>query len=162
MIATTRAALTAVPAVLVTSILGACALAPALAGAAEGSGEGAVEPTTVSYKKESYAEYQQQLAARQIKSVTINKRLRSLRVTLKDGTHVLAKYGRKEEPKVASALAAKHVSVTILKPVQATKEASATPHKHKLRYIAGGILVVAIVVVAGVLLFDRGRKRRME
>ncbi len=129
----------------------ACALLLVVGGAAGAQ-------ATVSYQKESYAEYQQQLSAGQIESVTINKRLRSLRVKLKDGTYVLAKYGRHEEPKVASALAAKHVAVTILKPAEAAREAKAAPKHHKLRYIAGGILIAVVVIVAAVLLIDRRRK----
>ena len=39
------------------------------------------------------------------------------------------------------------------------KKAAAKP-AHKLRYIAGGILVLVIVVVAAVLLIDRRRKLR--
>lgn len=154
MIATTRASLAPKIASSIAVLL--------LASLSLGVATAAAEEATIVYKKESFNEYEQQLAASQIQSVTINKRLRSLRITLKDGTHVLAKYGRKEEPKVDSALQAKHVSVTILKPSEATKEAKATPKHHKLRYIAGGILVVVIVVVVAVLLFDRRRKARNE
>jgi ATP-dependent Zn protease len=111
----------------------------------------------IAYQDESYAEFQQQLASGQIAAVTINKRLASLRTTLKDGRYVLAKYGHKEEPKVVAVLAAKHVPVTILTPVAAKLEVPKAVH-HKLRYIAGGVLILLLVVVGAVLVM-RSRRR---
>lgn len=111
----------------------------------------------ITYQDESYAEFQQQLAGGQIQAVTINRRLGSLRITLKDGRHALAKYGRKGEPKAVAALAAKHVPVTVLTLAQATSEVPKKAVHHKLRYIAGGILILLIVVV-GAVLFMRGRR----
>lgn len=116
----------------------------------------------IEYTKESFSQYQQQLAAGQIKEVTINRFIRSLRVTLKNGTYVKAVYGAHEEPKVAAALKAKAVPFTLLAPTQAQSEAKKTPVKHKLRYIAGGILIVVVIVVVGVLVFDRRRKMAAE
>jgi hypothetical protein len=116
---------------------------------------------TITYTHESYQSYEKQLAAGQVQAVTINKRLRSLHVTLKDGSHVLAKYAAHEEPKVVSGLKAKGVTPTIESKAQALKEAT-KPAKHKLRYIAGGILVVVVVVVGAVLLVDRRRKHEQE
>jgi hypothetical protein len=109
------------------------------------------------YQDESYAEFQQQLAAGQIQAVTINRRLGSLRTTLKDGRYVLAKYGRKGEPKALAALEAKHVPVTVLTLAQANSEVPKKATHHKLRYIAGGILILLIVVV-GAVLFMRSRR----
>jgi hypothetical protein len=109
------------------------------------------------YQDESYAEFQQQLASGQIQAVTINKRLGSLRVTLKDGRYVLAKYGHKGEPGAAAALAAKHVPVTVLTPTQAKSEVPKKAVHHKLRYIAGGILIV-LIIVAGAVLYIRSRR----
>jgi hypothetical protein len=112
----------------------------------------------VNYQNESTNTYEQQLAGGQIQAVTINKRVRSLRVTLKDGRHMLAKYPAHQEPTFAAALQAKGVPVTVLKPAEAVKEVAKKPVHHKLRYIAGGILIVVIVVVGAVLLIDRRRK----
>jgi len=111
---------------------------------------------TVTYQPESLTVFHQQLAGGQIHAVTINKRIRSLRVTLKDGRYVLAKYAAHEEPKIAAALAEKHVTVTVLTPKEAAK---AVPVHHRLRYIAGGILLVVLIVVGAVLLINRRRKR---
>lgn len=130
--------------------------------AALGAGLAAAEEPKIDYVPESYGTYQQQLASGQIQAVTINKRLRSLRVTLKNGKYVLAKYQAHEEPKVAAALEAKGVTPTILQPATALKEAQSKPKHHKLRYIVGGVLIVVIVVVGAVLLIDRRRKLAAE
>ena len=45
-----------------------------------------------------------QLAAKRIRSAIVNKRLRTLRLTLKDGTHVLARYPKHQEPQTVAAL----------------------------------------------------------
>ncbi len=153
MIASTRASLTTRIAVLIASLACAWLLTAAVAAGAENA---------ISYQKESYAEYEQQLAGGQIQAVTINKRLRSLRVTLKDGRYVLAKYSAHEEPTVAAALKAKGVPVTVLTPTEAVKEEKAKPVHHKLRYIAGGIVIVVIVIVGAVLFVNRKRRRDLE
>lgn len=113
----------------------------------------------VSYQHEGEAEYTQQLAGGQIASAIINKRLRTIRITLKDGRHVLAKYPPKQEPRVLSELKAKGVHVTVLGKAQAVAEEKKVPKKHKLRYIVGGVLIAIVVVVGGVLLYNRTRAR---
>ena len=153
MIKTTRASLTARIALLVASLAVASLLVgPVAAGAA----------TTIVYAPESLSVYEQQLNSGKIRAVTINKHLRSLRVTLDDGSYVLARYKPKEEKKAAAALEAKHVPVVVLTSSEASKEAKAGPkkaHKHKIRYIAGGVLIVVIIIIAAVLLIRRRRYR---
>jgi hypothetical protein len=112
----------------------------------------------VGYTHESFAVYEEQLAAGQIREVTINKRLRTLRITLTDGRHVLAKYAPKEEPKVRRNLNAKHVTVHVLSSAAAKAEQSKGKVHHKLRYIAGGIVIAVLVIVGGVVFYNR-RKR---
>jgi hypothetical protein len=112
------------------------------------------------YQAESLSTYEQQLGGGQIASVTVNKRLRSLRVTLKDGRYVLAKYAPKGEPAAVAALQAKHVPVAVLTPAQAKREVPKKVDHHKLRYIALAIVVVVIVIVGAVLFISR--KRRFE
>jgi hypothetical protein len=140
-------------AVLIACLACVCLLPTTAASAAEG---------TVHYVKESLTEYEHQLAAGQIAAATINRRIATVRLTLKNGEHFLVHYGRHQEPALAAALAAKHVPVTILKPAEQIAEAKKTPVHHKLRYIAGGILIAVIVVVGAVLLVDRRRKAAME
>jgi hypothetical protein len=131
----------------------ALALPVPLAGAAEG---------TITYEHESQKAYEQQLASGQIQSAQFNKRVRSLHLTLKDGRRVLYKYPPKDQPTLAAQLAAKRVPTTVLTPAQATKATKKAPVHHKLRYIAGGILIAVIVVVGAVLLIDRRRKATLE
>jgi endonuclease/exonuclease/phosphatase (EEP) superfamily protein YafD len=149
MIATTRASITSGITVLLACVACAGALPLAVAGAAEGS---------ISYTHESLQEYEKQLAANRIGEVTVNKRLRSLRVRLKSGSHVLAQYAPHQEPNVVAALKAKRVPVVVLKPAEAIREVPKKAAHHKIRYIAGGILIAVVIVVGAVLLIDRRRK----
>jgi hypothetical protein len=117
---------------------------------------------TAKYQQESAATYEQQLAAGEIRTATFNRKVRSLHLTLKDGRHMLLKYGPKEGGKLTTQLKAKGVPVTVLSHSQAVKESGATPVHHKLRYIAGGIVVAVIVVVGAVLLINRRRQRQLD
>jgi hypothetical protein len=153
MIATTRAPFATRIAARAASLAWVALLLAASAAAA------ASVPT---YQPESLKTYEQQLASGQIQAVTINKKLRSLRITLKDGSYVLAKYARKEEPKNVAALEAKHVPVTILTPAEAAKQVTKKPVHHKLRYIAGGIVIIVILIVGAVLYINRKRQSERE
>ncbi len=134
---------------LARSILAlSCAVAIVLGGAALAAAE-------VTYQKESEQEWRSQLGSGQIATVIINKRARSLRTTLKDGRYVLANYPPKESGRVEGELTAKHVPFSVLSKAEAEKLAKKAPVHHKIRYIAGGILVGIIVVVGGVLLYRR-------
>jgi ATP-dependent Zn protease len=108
-----------------------------------------------SAKSESEAEFRHQLEAKQVQSVVINKFTRSMRVTLKDGTQAIARYPKKQSEQTADRLRAKHVSVTILTPDEAKKEAPKKKSHHKIRYIVGGVVIVVIVLVGGFLLYRR-------
>jgi ATP-dependent Zn protease len=115
---------------------------------------------TIVYTHESEAEFAKQLAAKQVKSVEINKRLRTMRITLADGRHVLAHYPKKQEPQTAARLQAHGVTVTVLAKSDAEKEAKAKkPAHHKIRYIVGGVLVLVIVIVVAVLVVNSRRRR---
>lgn len=105
---------------------------------------------------------EQQVASGQAVAATINKRLRRVHLTLKDGTKIFFRYQPKEEPKAADFLAKHHVAVTVLTPSAAKKEAAKGTTKHKIRYIVGGVLIVIVVIVGAVLLVDRRRKRLAE
>ncbi len=124
-------------------------LAPAGAGAAE----------DVHYTKETLPQFEQQLRAAQIQAATFNRRVRSMRLTLKNGEHVLVIYKAKQSPELISKLEAKHVPVTVLSKAVAEKEAKEKPVHHKIRYIAGGVLVALVVVVGAVLVIYRRRQR---
>jgi ATP-dependent Zn protease len=116
--------------------------------------------STIAYTHESEADFAKQLAAKQVKSVEINKRLRTMRVTLADGSHVLASYPKKQEPQTAARLQAHGVSVTVLSKSDAEKEAGKKKSSHhKIRYIAAGVLVLVILIAGAVLLVNRRRRR---
>ncbi|HUB35690.1 MAG TPA: hypothetical protein VL972_02605 [Solirubrobacteraceae bacterium] len=134
----------------------------ALAGLTGSAGAATTTTTTIVYAPESQATLDGQLKAHEVEAIVVNKHLRSLRVTLKDGRHVLVKYPPHHEPETVAALKKAGVSVAILTPAQAKAEAPKKASHHKLRYIAGGILIVVIVVVVTVLLVDRRRKMRAE
>jgi hypothetical protein len=123
-----------------------------LAGSAAAQAE-----STPTYSKEALSQYEEQLHGGQIQSVTVNKRMRSLRITLKDGSHVFAKYEKKTGPKYYSQITAKGVPLIFLSADAAKKEQEKVSKHHKIRYIVGGVLIVILVVVAVVLLVRRRR-----
>lgn len=111
----------------------------------------------VRYQHESYTTFQQQLAGGEIVTATFNKKAHTVHLFLKDGHYALVSYPSHEEPALAAQLRAKGVVVTVEK-----KKTTKTAVHHKLRYIAGGIALIVIAVVAGVLLTDRRRKLSEE
>jgi len=108
--------------------------------------------SVVHYQHESYQTFQSQLAHGEIRTATFNKKPHSVHVLLNDGRHVLAIYPSHDEPQIAAALAAKGVVVSVEK-----HKTKAAPVHHTLRYIAGGILVIAILAILAVLLVGRRR-----
>jgi ABC-type nickel/cobalt efflux system permease component RcnA len=143
----TTALTRAASALLLVVSFALCGLLGGVALAAEGT------------QHESEAEFAKQLAAKEVKAVTINKRLRSMRVTLADGRHVLARYPKKQEPQTASRLRARGVAVTVLSKHDAEKEAGPKKAHHKIRYIVGGAVILVIVIAGAVLLVSRRRRR---
>ncbi len=116
--------------------------------------------STITYQHESEGAFAQQLAAKQIQSAIVNKRLRTLRLTLKDGRHVLAKYPKHQEPVMVAKLKARGVTVTVLAKSDAEKEAKTKkPTHHKIRYIVAAVVIAVIVIVAAVVLVNRRRQR---
>jgi hypothetical protein len=132
----------------------ACLLAALLALSATALGASAIH-----FEPESLAALEGQLHHGQVHALSIHPAAVTghIHVSLNDGGHKTVAYA------VASADVAKltaiaraqgtPVAVAKAKPKKAAKAA-----KHKLRYIAAGILVVVIIVVAAVLLIDRRRK----
>ena len=113
------------------------ALLALLAGSAAARAE-----TTPTYTKEGLSQYEAQLHGGQIQSVIVNKRMRSLRITLKDGSHVFAKYEKKTGPKYYAQITAKGIPLTFLSADAAKKEQEKASKHHKIRYIVGGVLIV--------------------
>jgi hypothetical protein len=119
----------------------------------------AAEESAIVYTHESEADFAKQLAGKEVKSVIINKRLRTMRVTLADGRHVLAKYPKKQEPQTESRLRARGVTVTVLSKHDAEKEAGPKKAHHKIRYIVGGAVILVLVIAGAVLLVNRRRRQ---
>jgi hypothetical protein len=113
----------------------------------------------ITYEHESEAAFAGQLNAKQIQSATINKRVRSVRLTLTDGRHVLARYPKHQGPATIAKLKAHGVPVTVLSTAEANKELKAQPKHHKIRYIVGAVVIAVIVIVGGVLLVNRRRRQ---
>lgn len=124
-----------------------------------GGGVASAAEGTIDYVHESEADFAKQLAGKEVKSVIINKRLRTMRVTLADGRHVLASYPKKQEPQTESRLRARHVTVTVLSKHEAEKEAGPKKAHHKIRYIVGGVVILVIVIAGAVLLVNRRRRQ---
>ena len=131
-----------------------CAVAMLLGGAAQASA------AEVKYQHESEQQWKSELTSHQIASVIINKRAQSLRTTLKDGRYVLANYPKHESSRVESELTANNVPFSVLTKSHAKAPAKKAPVHHKLRYIAGGILI-GIIVIVGVVLLVRRRTRAL-
>ena len=123
----------------------------------------AVSPAAaeIDYQHISEQEWKAELTAGQIQSVIFNKSAQSLRTTLKDGRYVVAKYPKHQYPRVEAELSAHHVPFSELTKAQDEALAKKVPVHHKIRYIAGGILI-AIIVIVGAVLFIRRRRRVVD
>jgi hypothetical protein len=120
---------------------------------------GANAEATITYRHETEAEFEQQIAAKKIKSAVINRSLRTVRVQLDDGTYVLGKYPKHQVPQTIARLKAAGATVTLLSKKQGERQAGKEKHhKHKIRYIAGGVVIV-LVVVGGVVWLIRRRRQ---
>jgi hypothetical protein len=119
----------------------------------------AAEGKAIVYTHESATEFAKQLTAREVESVIVNKRLRTLRATLSDGRHVSASYPKHERAATVARLKAHGAAVTILTKKQAAKEVKKSKHHTRIRYIIGGAVILVIVVAAAVLLVNRRRRR---
>jgi ATP-dependent Zn protease len=118
---------------------------------------GANAEATITYRHETEAEFEQQIAAKKIKSAVINKSLRTVRVQLDDGTYVLGKYPKHQVPQTIARLKAAGATVSVLSKKEGERQAAkGRKHKHKIRYIVGGVVIV-LLVVGGVVWLIRRR-----
>jgi hypothetical protein len=140
-----RSALSARTAVALLCTACLCLLAASSAVAAKKGSEAGVHFTA-----ESTQAYEQQLASGQIQAAKFNTKARSMHLTLTDGRHMLVKYPPHGEAKLVAELKAHGVSVPAIKTA-----------KHKLRYVAAGIIVIIALIIVGVMLSVR-RKRGEE
>lgn len=152
MIRTTRASLATKLALSAVSLAGASLIL-----AASAAGATSAPKSGIHYTPEPLPTYEQQLAAGQIQAVTINTKVRALRLTLKDGRHVVVHYAPHQEKAVVAAIQARGLAVLTArgKPYKPPK-----PHHHKIRTKYVVIAVVVILIVAGLAWFLIRRRRR--
>jgi hypothetical protein len=110
---------------------------------------------TIHFQKESLQAYEGELHKGEVHAVTFHPGATTghLHVSLNNGGHMTVSYAASQQGKLvtqAQAVGAR-VKIATLK----TKKAAAV--HHKLRYIAGGILIGVILVVLLVLLIGRRR-----
>jgi hypothetical protein len=111
---------------------------------------------SVHFVKESMQAYEGQLHKGEVHAVTFHPGTPTghLHISLDNGGHMSVAYASAEQAKLEAAARAANTRVKVGKASVKTK---ATPVKHKLRYIVGGVLIVVIIVVLVVLLIGRRR-----
>jgi hypothetical protein len=146
MIHTRRAPRISRIAVSVACLLGACLAISA----------SAVAATVIHFERETVPALTTQLDHGQVHALSFHPASPTghVHVSLNDGRHMTVAYVSSEQAQLLALASAHNTPVTIAK----AKTTVAKPAHHKLRYIAGGILVLVIIVVLGVLLIDRRRK----
>ena len=143
-----------------TALLALAMLLAAPVARAESSEEA---KTVGGYTAEPFSTFEQQLASKQVASVVFLKRLRTIRITLEDGSKFAAKYPKKQSGLWEAKIRRAGATATKLSPEQEkqvekeTLGASGKHHKHKIRYIVGGVVLLLIVIGAIVLLLRRRR-----
>lgn len=138
------------------------ALALCVAGATTVLATASAGAAAVVYEPVSETVFVHELDSGQVVSAKINKRGRTVKATLRDGSHVSFKYGKHRESQAYALVKSHGVPVTVLTEAEAKAEAANKPVHHKIRYIVGGVLIVVIVIVAAVLLINRRRRHREE
>jgi ATP-dependent Zn protease len=115
--------------------------------------------STTGSKHISKPEFAKDLAAGQVERALVNRKLRVLSVTLKDGSHVRVHYPKSQEAQTVARLQRAGVEVKVLSSAEAEKEANKKKPSHKLRYIVGAVVIVVIVLAIGALFYSRRRRR---
>lgn len=108
----------------------------------------------IHFEKETLSAYEGQLRHKKVHAIALHPGTTTghLHISLNDGRHMTVEYATANQSKLVAQAQAAGTRVTVAK---ATK--STAPVKHKLRYIAAGILVVVILIVLAVLLIGRRR-----
>ncbi len=134
-------------AVLLASLLALAAIASLSMGAAFAEG--------VHFQKESLKSYEGQLSKGEVHALAFHPGSPTghLHISLNNGGHMTVVYAAGEQAKLFAKAQAKGARVQIA----TAKAKKAVAVKHKLRYIAGGILIAVILIVLVVLLIGRRR-----
>jgi hypothetical protein len=116
----------------------------------------ALAGTAIHFQKETLPALEKQLRSHEVHALVLhpNPSPGHIHASLNNGLHMTIVYASSEQERLVALARAQGTPVAVS--VKSTT-ANKTVH-HKLRYIAGGILVAVIIVVAAVLLIDRRRK----
>jgi hypothetical protein len=136
-----RPALARVCAILATGLLACGVAGPALAA------------TIIHFQRESLPALKRQLNADRIHAATFHPKSHVIHASLNDGQRMTVSYPASEQSAIEAQLRSRGVPVEVALP--SAHKAKAV--HHKLRYIAGGVLIVVILVVLAVLLLGRNR-----
>lgn len=111
---------------------------------------------TVHFQKESLQAYEAELHHGEVHAATFHpgKTTGHLHISLNNGGHMTVTYAASEQAKLLAQARAANARVKL---VAAKAKKAVAPVKHKLRYIAGGILILVIIAVLVVLLIGRRR-----
>jgi hypothetical protein len=112
----------------------------------------ALAATVVHFQREGYQALLSQLDHGEVHAVVLHPQGYKAHIALDNGGHMTVTYPPSEVVKLEAAAHTHGASFAI-----ATSTHKAAPVHHKLRYIAGAILIVVILVVLAVLLVGRRR-----
>jgi hypothetical protein len=117
---------------------------------------GASAATVIHFQSESLPAFEAQLHKHEVHAVTFHPTPAPghVHVSMNDGRHYTVVYAAGEQAHLVALATANGARYT----VATVKPKAAKSTHHTLRYIVGGIAIVAIVVVVTVLLVDRRRK----
>jgi hypothetical protein len=117
----------------------------------------AIAATAIHFEHETLPALRVQLQHHQVHALSFHPATPTghIHVSLNGGRHMTVAYATTEQTALLAIARADGTPVTI---AQAKAKAVKPAAHHKLRYIAGGILVLVIIVVLAVLLIDRRRK----
>jgi hypothetical protein len=112
--------------------------------------------TVIHFQPESLPALEAQLHKHEVHAVTFHPTPAPghIHVSMNDGTHYTVVYAAGEQARLVTLASSNGARYT----VATVKPKAAKSTHHTLRYIVGGIAIVAIVVVVAVLLVDRRRK----
>jgi hypothetical protein len=112
----------------------------------------ALAATVIHFQRESYPAFLRQLDHSEVHAVVLHPQGYKAHIALNDGGHMTVTYPPSEVAKLEAAAHAHGASFAVAK----AKPKAKAVH-HKLRYIAGAVLIVVILVVLAVLLVGRRR-----
>jgi hypothetical protein len=111
------------------------------------------QAATVRASKESVVVFEGQLRGHRVRAVTLFPKAHRFHVVLTDGRKVGVVFPAAQQQRLVGEVAAAGVAM---------KTAKAKAVSHKRRYIAAGILIVAIALAVAAWLVMRSRRRREE